>query len=672
MAESDILIDGTHTLDPAWLNELDPAIAMKRLDEVLDRATDIVRSISERHEKSPESVGFDDVVAPLERVVHDFTFVFTAIQFLYDAYGDPYEAAAGEAMERQTLFTRLLTVDPDLLRSLERLRNDSGNLSGPRADVLEHHLSRLRRNGSALSPEDRARTAEIDDALTGLGLEYTRAMRAATEAAAVTVPAVALAELTARDGGATRAALAEAGALRADSGDAVIAMSAISVPPVVARIPDKDLRRRVVTASLRRGESTDLVRIVRETARLRAERAALLGYASFADWACEPESIPDPGFLHDLLRRLGSSAGRSCSALEDDATEPDGSLDADDWPLAAGVRPDGPLPDCREYFEFRSVLEKGVFYAATLLYGVRFQRAENVVGWHPDLLIYDATDESGTPLGRFYLDPFGRTHKRGGAKTAALICGNVLTDDPTHVLSSFVYTRPADGEPLLLRPAEIVTLFHECGHAIHALVARHAYPSLAGMNVPRDFIELPSLVNETWAWWPPVLANYAHDHVTGEGLPRPLLRRLSQAANGPGPVDTLSHLKAVAVDQYWHSAAARTAPESVADAEEQAMAMFGLGVPAIPPRYRSAYFPHVFCGEYAARYYAYMWCDIMAASLREHLLADPGRVVSRSREFLKFFMEPGGSVQVVDGFQKMVGAAPSEAALATSRGLRRE
>jgi peptidyl-dipeptidase Dcp len=357
------------------------------------------------------------------------------------------------------------------------------------------------------------------------------------------------------------------------------------------------------------------------------------------------------------------------AAAEDGITE----IEAHDWAYySERVRQSAFQLDAaalRPWFELERVLHDGVFHAAGLVYGVTFTERPDLTAYHPDARVFEVFNEDGTALGLFIGDFHARDTKRGGAWMNELVTQSELLGKASVVVNNLNIAKPAAGEPVLLTWDEVRTLFHEFGHALHGLFSDVHYPFFAGTKVPRDFVEFPSQVNEMWMVRPEVLANYARHHVTDEPLPADVVERMAAAERFGQGFRTVEYLAATLLDWAWHTV---SAGEEIADAEEfeaAALARFGLAVAAIPPRYRTAYFNHVFSSDYSAGYYAYIWSEVLDADTVEWF-ATNGRSVRESGEIFRAgLLSRGGSRPALDCFREVVGRDPEIGPLLARRGL---
>ena len=332
--------------------------------------------------------------------------------------------------------------------------------------------------------------------------------------------------------------------------------------PYLAALTHRGLRQRLMAASRDRGShggDFDNRELVLEIARLRADRAALLGFASHAAAVTADETAGTPEAVAEMLTPLAASAAKNAreEQADLDAMNPDEVLEASDWAFytekVRQAKFDVDTAALRPWFEAERVLQDGVFFAATELYGVTFTERPDLVAYHPDARIFEVSDADGTGVGLYVLDLYTRDSKRGGAWMNPLISQSDLLQHPVVVVNNLNVPKPAAGEPTLLTFDEVSTFFHEFGHALHGLFARVTYPKLAGTNVYRDFVEFPSQVNEMWMLWPEVLANYAKHHVTGEPLDAGVVERIRASETFNEGFATSEYLAAALLDQAWHT-----------------------------------------------------------------------------------------------------------------------
>jgi peptidyl-dipeptidase Dcp len=409
--------------------------------------------------------------------------------------------------------------------------------------------------------------------------------------------------------------------------------------------------------------------------RLRAEKAALLGFANFAELTVDRQTAPDFQAVQDMMSRLAPAAvrnaDREAEALAEAAGHP---LEAWDWAYySAKVKRERYAVDeqaLRPYFELDRVLNDGVFFAANALYGVTFHERGDLSGYHPDVRVWEVKNSDGTDLGLFLGDYYTRDTKRGGAWMNSLVEQSGLLNTRSVVINNLNISKPPAGEPTLLTLDELRTTFHEFGHALHGLFSAVTYPRFSGTNVPRDFVEYPSQVNEMWIMWPEVLANYARHHATGEALPQETVDKLNAAQLWGEGFGTTEYLGAALLDLAWHVLDVSGTPEDALEFEAKALAAAGVAHSLIPPRYRTGYFQHIFAGGwYAAGYYSYIWSEVLDADTVEWFKENGGLSRDNGDFFRAELLSRGNSRDPLESFRTFRGRDADLGPLLKRRGL---
>ena len=548
--------------------------------------------------------------------------------------------------------------------------------------LLEERLRDVRRSGADLPTEQRDELRRINVRLAELESAFSRAVIAASNAAGVRVSDPArLVGLTEDEVASARAAAEDAGL-----DGYLLELGSPTQQEVQARLADRGLREEVHRAATTRGASGqhDTRPLVVEIARLRARRAALLGFRDHATYVTQVVTAGTPDRVRELLAplvpRAVANAQTELKAVQEVLDAADGPVAPWDvtWAterlrLARYAIDDAVL---RPFLELDRVLEHGVFAAATALYGLTFHARPDLQGYHPEVRVWEVKHDDGTGLGLFLGDFLARPTKQGGAWCTTLVDQSHLTGARPVVLTVLNVARPAPGQPTLMTWDDVVTAFHEAGHALHALLSDVRRPSQSGTEVPQDVVEVPSQVNETWAWDPALLRRYAVHHSSGVPLPDDMIDRLRRAQQHGQGVATTEMLAATFLDLAWHSmteseleAALPGGARDVERFEQAALAAVGLDVPCVPPRYRSTYFAHVFGGGYDAAYYAYLWSEVLGADLVEWFHENGGLGRETGEVFRRELLAVGGCVDPMVAFERLRGRPASPAALLARRGL---
>ncbi|WP_182113748.1 MULTISPECIES: M3 family metallopeptidase [unclassified Actinotalea] len=577
-------------------------------------------------------------------------------------------------------------LDRRLYERLEALqaRVDAGEVTlEPDAAWLLTELRRdVVRAGAAQPEEVQQRLRELNSRISTLETAFGRELLAETNASAVLVEDAEDLEGMPQD---AIAAARQAAADRGHESGYLVELMLYSQQPVLATLRRRDVRRRIHEASIARGGrggEHDTRAVLLELARLRAERARLLGYEHHAAYVAEDGTARTTSAVSSILGRLAPAAAanarREAADLEAalQADEPGATLEAWDWPYyAERVRQERYALDdavLRPYLELERVVHDGVFFAAGELYGLQFAERTDLVGYHPDVRVFEVRDADGAELGLFLADWYTRESKRGGAWMNNLVDQSHLLGHRPVVVNNLNIPKPPAGEPTLLTWDEVITLFHEFGHALHGLFSDVRLPSQSGTEVPRDFVEYPSQVNEMWAWEPRVLSRYAVHHVTGEPLPQEWVETMIASRQYNEGFSTTEYLAAALLDQAWHTLTPEQVPTDVDEVEAfeaRALEAAGIAVPAVPPRYRTTYFNHVFGGGYAAAYYSYIWSEVLDADTVTWFEENGGLRRENGDRFRRVLLSRGGSLDVMDTFRELRGRDPEIAPLLARRGL---
>jgi Zn-dependent oligopeptidases len=565
-------------------------------------------------------------------------------------------------------------------------KRDSLGLDAEGVRLVERYYTDFVRSGANLSDTDKARLKEMNAELAKLGTQFDQNVLNEVNASAVVFDSAE--ELA----GSTEAQIAAAAAeakKRGLEGKYVVTLLNTTGQPPLSYLQNREARRRIHEASVNRGargNEFDNTAIVSRVMKLRAERAALLGYPNHAAFSLEQSTARTPEAVNEMLGKLApaavANARREAAELQkmidrEQAAkgEPSFKLEAWDWAYyTEKVRKatyDFDESQIKPYFEMKSVLENGVFFAANKLYGISFKERTDLPKYHPDTWVYDVLDADGSQLAIFIFDPYARASKRGGAWMNSYVSQSKLRGTKPVVANHLNITKPASG-PTLLTWDEVTTTFHEFGHALHGMFSDVTYPYFSGTSVPRDFVEFPSQVNEMWADWPEVLANYARHHETGEPMPQALLDKVQATATFNQGFATTEYLGAAMLDQRWHQVGADKLPEAdgVMKFEADALAADGIAYAPVPPRYRTPYFSHIM-GGYSAGYYAYIWSEVLDANTQEWMRQHGGLKRENGDHFRATLLSRGGTRDALDLFADFAGHEPRIEPLLKKRGLDR-
>ena len=560
-------------------------------------------------------------------------------------------------------------------------QRDTLNIDSESRRLIEEYYTDFVRAGSQLSELEKARMQEINAELATLQTRFSQNVLSEVNAAAIVVETRE--ELAGLSQNQIEAA-AEAADARDLNGKYVLALLNTSGQPALTSLENRDLRERIMSGSLARGTSGgefDNREVVSRMAALRTERAGLLGYPNHAAYILEEETAQTVAAVDARLASLVPPAvanvRREVADLEVVAAA-DGvdKVAAWDWAYYAeklrADRFDFDASELRPYFEMGNVIEKGVFFAANRLYGLSFEERPDLPAYHPDVRVWEVFDADGSPLGLFLGDYYARQSKRGGAWMNAYVSQSHLLGTRPVIANHTNVPKPPEGEPTLLTFDEVETMFHEFGHTLHALLSDVRFPYFSGTSVPRDFVEYPSQVNEMWATWPEVLKNYALHHETGEPMPPELLDKVLATETFNQGFATAEYLAASLLDQAWHQLTSTDIPASdgVVAFEAAALENAGVALDAVPPRYRSTYFSHIWSSGYSAGYYAYIWSEVLDADSVEWFRENGGLTRENGDHFRRTLLSKGGSQDAMALFREFRGAEPDIGPLLVRRGLK--
>ena len=557
-------------------------------------------------------------------------------------------------------------------------QRDDLSLNAEDARLLERTHRNFIQAGAHLDEAKRARLTELNEELSSLETEFGRKLLADTNDLAVVVHDVAELDGLSEDEVAAAKSAAEARGI--DDAWLVTAVN-FSGHPALGALRNRELRRRLMEASLRKGDrgnehdtKATLLRIVR----LRAERAKLFGRATHAEHVISRQTASTPANVDAMMRRIAPAAAKNAKAeaaalqLAAAAVGDELALESWDWDFYADrvriAKYAVDLGAMRPYFELERVLQDGVFYAANRLFGLEFTERPDLVAYHPEARVFEVTRD-GQPVGLYIADFYTRDSKRGGAWMNSLVDQNRLFGQLPVVVNNLNTPKPPPGTPTLLTFDMTNTLFHEFGHALHGLLSDVTYPSLSGTSVERDFVEFPSQVNEMWMLWPEVVQNYARHYETGEALPQEWIDNLEAAKTFNEGYTTTSYLAAAVLDLAWHSLTAESELPDVAEFERAVLADYGLNVPQVPVRYRSTYFAHVFAGGYSAGYYGYIWSEVLDADTVEWFKENGGLTRENGEHFRKTLLGRGGSHDSMAMYREFRGRDADIEPLLRRRGL---
>jgi peptidyl-dipeptidase Dcp len=632
---------------------------------------------------NPAKPAFENTIVAMERAGRLLDRTNNAFGILNASLTNPtLQKLEAELSPKLSAHRDAIRLNPALFARVQALYDarETLGLDAESKRVLWRYYKDFVRGGAKLAESDKTKLKALNAELAVLATKFSQSVLKEVGALAVLVDTRdELAGLT----DAQITAMATAAKTAGHEGKFLIRLQNTTGQPPLDALTNRALRQRIMEASLARGSrggEFDTRETVARIARLRAERANLLGYPTHAAYQLDEQTAGSVEVVNKLLAQLAppamANARKEAADMQVivDAEKGGFQIAAWDWDFyAEKVRKERYAFDesqLKPYFELRRVLVDGVFYAATRLYGITFKERTDLHGYSPDMLVFEVFNADGTPLALFLGDYYARPNKRGGAWMNAYVSQSGLTGDKPVVANHLNIPKPPAGEPTLLTWDEVKTTFHEFGHALHGMFSNVKYPRFAGTAVPRDFVEYPSQVNEMWRDWPEVLAHYAKHYQTGAPLPQVLLDKVAAAAKFNQGYMTTELVAANVIDQAWHQLAPADVPgaDGVVAFEAAALKKAGVDFAPVPPRYRSTYFSHSM-GGYSAGYYSYFWSEVLDADTVDWIKTHGGLTRANGDRFRATLLSRGGSEDAMKLFRDFTGGDPYIEPLLKRRGL---
>jgi peptidyl-dipeptidase Dcp len=649
-------------------------------EPALDAAMAAERTAFDAIANDSASATFANTIEAMERAGEPLRRLTNLFLFIAQANTSPaLQAAQAEIMPKLAAHEDAIHLDPKLFARVKAVYDARATRPDPEQRRLAERIYRdFVRAGAELSPADQATLRALNQEQSKLITEFDKRLLDGANASAIVVD-----RREDLDGlpESEIAAAAEAAAERGLAGKWLLTLQNTTEQPELAYLTNRALRERLHAASSARGRhggDADTCAIVLRLSEIRAEQAKLLGFPNFAAYHLDDEMAGTPekalALLTDMVPAATAKARGEAARMQQmiDADGGGFTLAASDWPFyAERVRQaDYDLDEdaIRPYFEFDRVLQDGVFFAATTLYGITFKERRDVPVYHADVRVFEVNDADGSPLGLFYIDPFARSNKAGGAYAWALADASTLLGTTPIVTNTDSFTKPAPGQPALISFTDVTTMFHEFGHALHSLCSRVRYPSLN--DVDRDFVELPSQFNEHWALEPDVLARYACHHETGAPMPSDLVEKIQKTKAFNQGFRTTEYLAAALLDLAWHMRAAGAPEVDVNAFERDALARFTIDLAQVPPRYHTTYFSHIWSLGYAASYYAYLWSEVLDCDAYYWFKEHGGMTRENGQRFRDLILSRGNTEDPAELFRAFRGRDPVVEPLLIERGLR--
>ncbi|WP_210506945.1 peptidyl-dipeptidase Dcp [Pantoea ananatis] len=629
---------------------------------------------------NPEAATFLNTCEALEKSGQLLTRVSLVFNAMTSAHTSPYLQQVDEDIAPQlTALNDEIMLNRPLFSRIDQVYLQRNSLDAESKRLVEVLWQRFQLAGANLPETQKQQLKALNQEAARLSTQFTNKLLAATKAGGLVVNDVQqLAGLSPSDLAVAQAAAAARGLENAW----LLVLQNTTQQPALQSLEDRPTRQALFHAAMTRSEKNDdndTRALVLRLAQVRAEQAKLLGFASFAAWQLQDQMAKTPdaafAFMRNIVPAARARAEREAAAIQQtiDSQQGNFTLGAWDWNFYAEqvrrAQYDLDESQIKPYFELNSVLEKGVFWAATQLYGIQFTQRHDLPVYHPDVQVYEIFDTDGSGMALFYTDFFKRDSKGGGAWMSNFVNQSTLLDEKPVIYNVCNYTKPANGEPALLSWDDVITLFHEFGHTLHGLFASQRYPSLSGTETPRDFVEFPSQINEHWASEPQVFRHFARHYQTGEAMPAALHEKIIRAGKFNKGYEMTELLAAALLDLHWHSLEEKTPVQSVDAFEQQALRSDDIDLAAVPPRYRSSYFQHIWGGGYSAGYYAYIWTQMLADDGYQWFVEHGGLTRENGDIFRQKILSRGNSSDLKALYESWRGGAPQLEPMLKNRGL---
>lgn len=637
--------------------------------------------------QNPEAPTFENTITALERSGRLLDRVSETFYGVYSANTsatlDKVQEIVGPLLSAHA---DSLYMNPQLFARVQFLhaRQEGLGLNAEQKQVLTIYYQNFVRSGAQLSDTDKATLRDLNTRLSKLETLFQQKLLAGTKAAALVVPDKT--KLAGLDSAELTAASTAAHARKLE-GQWLLPLQNTTQQPALSSLTDRPTRQALFEASWNRcaqGGENDTRDTIATLAQLRAQKAALFGYPSYASYTLADQMAKTPEqasqFMARLTPALAATQKRETAELQALITQetqkegkPTFAPQPWDWALYADKlrkqKFDFDESQLKPYFELNRVLHDGVFFAATSLYGITFKPRTDIPTYHPDVMVFEVFDHDGTALGLLYFDYFQRDNKTGGAWMSNFVGQSKLLGTKPVIYNVANFAKPAEGQPALITFDDVTTMFHEFGHALHGLFAQQTYPLVSGTNVARDFVEFPSQFNEHWALDTTVLAHYARHYKTNAPMPANLVAQLKKATTFNQGYKFGEVVSAAELDMAWHSLAATAPKQNVEEFEKTALAKTGLDTQTVPPRYRSSYFLHIWANGYSAGYYAYLWAEMLDDNAFAWFEKNGGLTRQNGQRFRDMILSRGHTQDYAAMFSAFYGKDPEIEPMLAARGL---
>ncbi|MDF2831009.1 M3 family metallopeptidase [Chryseobacterium indoltheticum] len=625
-----------------------------------------------------EAATFENTIVALEksgevlkRTVITFSNLTSAntnptLQALDEEYAPIFAAHSDKMFLNENLYKRIKSITENGLDSESKR-------------LLQFYKQNFEIAGANLSAADKEKLKQVNQELASLSTQYSNKLLEARKQGGVF-----FSDAKELDGLSTDEIEAAASDAKnaGQTGKYLLALQNTTQQPLLQNLKNRATREKLFKASWQRaekGDANDTRETIEKLAKLRLKKAQILGKKSFSEWKLQDQMAKNPEAAVKLMNQIATpaveTARREAKDIQDLIDQQKGGFKVEPWDwnfYAEQVRKakfDLDENQIKPYFEITTVLEKGVFFAAEKFYGLTFKKRTDLPVYHPDVVTYEVFDHDGKSIAIYYLDFYTRDSKSGGAWMSNYVEQSYLLGTKPVIVNCYNYQKPAPGKPSLISYDDVSTIFHEFGHSIHGMFASQKYPSLSGTNVPRDFVEFPSQINEHWALDPVVLKNYALHYETKQPIPQALVDKIKKASTFNQGYMTTELVSAAALDMDWHSVTSESQLLPVLDFEKQSLASHGFTLATVPPRYHTPYFAHIWGGGYSAGYYAYLWSETLDNDAWEWIKNNGGLTRENGDRFRKHILSVGNSVDLNQAFRDFTGHDPDIKPLLRNRGF---
>lgn len=588
------------------------------------------------------------------------------LQKIEEEYAPIFAAHSDKIYLNSKIFNRIKAVKTDGLDAEDKR-------------LIEVYKQRFELAGANLTDAQKEQMKAINAELATLSTQFTSKLLEARKKGAVLINDVKeLDGLSADEIAAAATDAKNAG----QEGKYLLTLLNTTQQPLLQNLKNRATREKLFKASwfrAEKGDENDTRATLEKMAKLRMDKAHLMGKSSYAELNLMDQMAKKPENALKLLSQLANPAVAQAKKESDDIQklidEQKGGFSVEPWDwnfYAEQVRKakyDLDENQIKPYFEVSTVLEKGVFYAAEKFYGITFKERKDLPVYHPDVVAYEVFDRDGKSLAIYYLDFYTRDNKNGGAWMSNFVEQSFTTNTKPVIVNVFNYQKPAPGKPSLISYDDVSTMFHEFGHTLHGLFANQKYTTISGTNVPRDFVEFPSQINEFFALEPAVLKNYALHYETKQPMPTALVEKIKKAATFNQGYATTELVSAATLDMAWHSVTSENQFKPTLEFEKDVLQKYGFTLPQVPPRYHTPYFAHIWGGGYSAGYYAYMWSDMLNSAAWDWIKNNGGMTRENGDRFRKHILSVGNSVDLNQAFRDFTGKDPEITPLLKDKGF---